>query len=432
MQYIETFLNILKAADNVIKEEERTIRGRLDGPANAAKCIYDIAFTELAAEGISIVKDNYGCAYIETDGRVYRLDHNTTKQIDHTSIPETNISHTQKRKPSLPEPQETVETHTDDDTPQASAEEPEQKQTVAPDPAQATAEDTAKGNIEAVMREIFGKKESDGKQTTVKTDTSLLEESDYEPDVLPTETAGNNETQEHQPETVAADTPKTDTETREDPIDTQEETGIFAMNKNDFTMYYMHCIVSNKALNRQIECEVISSPLADEDKKDADTIMSLCITNDNQYAAVTDLNRRGAYITAGDIALIVTGSYETGTFATDVRLRRVDIDNGWEIETVEQSGFGTKGHIKIRKGDVTIHVVPTTFVNNATENADYICCIETEKERTIAYTKNTNHVPFECDGEPQDLVCRWADDVLVAMITSPETMNLTNIPDVAN
>lgn len=495
MHYIETFLTIMKAADAVVRVEERSVRGRHGSSARAAAKIYREAFCELEAEGMPVAYSEDGSRYIETDGSVYFLQKEDAVETSGTAEKVRTASNAEdpaSRKPTAeaarpaaqkeasakkPVPvQETeskepvlmeqkpdvkpVKRETDDLKrlaqdlfyPDRSGQKKEESRTAANasadsenrKPADTRIRPDQSTNIretenalkktaepekpvkEDIPVSVTESKKSGPAAGTKEDADPVLEEYDY--DAMDDEEEGT--TALASPRRTVSTSADRDmkagpesTAAMQEAEDAPEETGVFSMRSGDFTMYYMSADVIGPEPGKTLSCEIIVSPLTPSGNPN--DIMAILIMNSRQYAAATMKGRNGVLIEAEGIGFIIEGQDRADTFAASVRLRNLDKKAGWNAQVVTERAFGKKGHIVIHKDGTTVHIVPSSFYNNDTGNADYFCCFETDGERKTGYTANADHIPFECGGKACDLVCRWHEDgTLYAMITSPETIDL--------
>lgn len=205
----------------------------------------------------------------------------------------------------------------------------------------------------------------------------------------------------------------------EEPEETEEtentDNGISGMQDRDFTMTYIRAKVMKNGAELA-KCEFIIAPMAlEEDSRD---IIVWCMSGQKAQVLTSAKKKPSVLIDVRDFGVIVSGVCRNGNFEAGIRLRKMDTDNGITLIQEEPATFGGKGHIVIRDEGIAIHVIPTSFRNNRTGNADYFYCIETDTERIGANARGVEAVDFGYNGIQYKLICRWKEDTntLYAMV----------------
>ena len=184
------------------------------------------------------------------------------------------------------------------------------------------------------------------------------------------------------------------------------------MFKDDFTFSYTDISITG-ANGRKAEAQVIIAPLSISEEYPR--IICCTIQGERSETAVSNDNRMK--IRAGGFTVKVEGRMENGKFKSSCVLPAHYLLEGTRIETKTRD-FGTKGHILLeeKEEELQIHIIPATFRNNASGNADYIYFISRGGQETAGDTSVAKAAVFSFGGKEYEIRCRWnADGILYSM-----------------
>ena len=177
------------------------------------------------------------------------------------------------------------------------------------------------------------------------------------------------------------------------------------LHKNDLTFIYD--LVTVTLGNRKEEAELIIYPLG----KEGEDIIVWCLfdgktivkhSGEKKHVLVPLLNSR----------LLVFGEFVDGNFKATIKLPKKDQARGDKLIVSEDVRNGKEGHIAVYDDDrhIEVHVFPTTFKNNQTQNADYFYYVKTDEE-TITGDTNDNPFVFIQTGQAKfEVVARWDEN----------------------
>ena len=184
------------------------------------------------------------------------------------------------------------------------------------------------------------------------------------------------------------------------------------MFKDDFTFSYTDISITG-ANGKKAEAQAIIAPL--NISEEYPRIICCTIQGEKSETAVSNDNRMK--IRVGGFTVKVEGRMENGKFKSSCVLPAHYLLEGTRIEAKTRD-FGTKGHILLeeKEEDLQIHIIPATFRNNASGNADYIYFISRGGQETAGDTSVVKAAVFSFSGKEYEIRCRWnADGILYSM-----------------
>ena len=184
------------------------------------------------------------------------------------------------------------------------------------------------------------------------------------------------------------------------------------MFKDDFTFSYTDISITG-ANGKKAEAQAIIAPL--NISEEYPRIICCTIQGEKSETAVSNDNRMK--IRVGGFTVKVEGRMENGKFKSSCVLPAHYLLEGTRIEAKTRD-FGTKGHILLeeKEEDLQIHIIPATFRNNASGNADYIYFISRGGQETAGDTSGVKAAVFSFSGKEYEIRCRWnADGILYSM-----------------
>ena len=184
------------------------------------------------------------------------------------------------------------------------------------------------------------------------------------------------------------------------------------MFKDDFTFSYTDIRITG-ANGKEAQAQVIAAPVS----IDAEYPRILCCTiqGERSETVLSDNNRMR--ILVGGIPVKVEGRMEDGSFKSSFVLPTHYLLEGSRFEANTRE-FGKKGHILLeeKEENLQIHIIPATFKNNASGNAEYIYYINNNGEEIAGDTSVVKEASFMLGGKEYEIRCRWsADGILYSM-----------------
>ena len=122
-------------------------------------------------------------------------------------------------------------------------------------------------------------------------------------------------------------------------------------------------------------------------------------SNEKKHVLIPLLNTR----------IIVSGQFVNDEFFVQVKLPKKDKARGDTISVDEDVRSGKEGHIASYDPDnhIEVHVFPTTFNNNQTNNADYFYYVKTDEETYAGDTSDNPFVIVQTESHNLEIVARW-------------------------
>ena len=437
MLHLRRYLKILGEARKII-EDHGAFPDVADSGYRSALLIYRTAFEQLAASGMPLSEER-DVLRLETDGDTFILrkkGHNGPSGMtgsrpcgelllkDASILPEEPpLADTEKAGVGKGEKTEGSFTESSSDPPE--------REGLAAEEEGCGAETEAAGEEDEILPDDYGMD-----VTKAKTPEDPAES------VTPDE--GRAEYKGKAPEEPAAASPAADTHEAGDDekpsgnsIDAQEETpgpagynpevleGVETeygqketlempdhMFKDDFTFSYTDISITG-ANGKKAEAQAIIAPL--NISEEYPRIICCTIQGEKSETAVSNDNRMK--IRVGGFTVKVEGRMENGKFKSSCVLPAHYLLEGTRIEAKTRD-FGTKGHILLeeKEEDLQIHIIPATFRNNASGNADYIYFISRGGQETAGDTSVVKAAVFSFSGKEYEIRCRWnADGILYSM-----------------
>ena len=184
------------------------------------------------------------------------------------------------------------------------------------------------------------------------------------------------------------------------------------MFKDDFTFTYTDIRITG-ANGKEAQAQVIIAPVSINEEYPR--IICCTIQGEKSETRLSDSSRMK--IRVGGFTVKVEGRMEDGKFKSSCVLPAHYLLEGARIETKVRE-FGTRGHILLeeKEEDLQIHIIPATFRNNASGNAEYIYFISKNGKETAGDTSVVKEASFVLGGKEYGLRCRWsADGILYSM-----------------
>ena len=174
------------------------------------------------------------------------------------------------------------------------------------------------------------------------------------------------------------------------------------LHKKDLTFVYDYVTVSLG--NRKEEAEIIVYPL----NKEGQDIIVWCLFNGKTIVKYTE-EKKHVLIPLLDARLLVSGELVDGTFKVTIKLPKKDQARGDKLQVDEEVWDGKDGHIAVYDDErhIEVHVFPTTFKNNQTQNADYFYYIKTDEEVITGDTNDNPFVYIQTGPYKLEIVARW-------------------------
>ena len=176
------------------------------------------------------------------------------------------------------------------------------------------------------------------------------------------------------------------------------------LHKNDLTFVYDYITVSTGG--RVEEAELIIYPL----HKEGNDIVVWCLFNGNSTVRYSG-EKSQVLVPLLNTRVVVSGQFVDGHFFTQVKLPKKDKARGDVLKVDEDPRNGTEGHIASydNENGIEVHVFPTTFKNNQTQNADYFYYVKVNDE---IYTGDTSVNPFvyiQTESHNLEVLARWEE-----------------------
>ena len=184
------------------------------------------------------------------------------------------------------------------------------------------------------------------------------------------------------------------------------------MYRDDFTFSYTDISITG-ANGRKAEAQAIIAPLSISEEYPR----IICCTIQGEKSETVLSKDSRLKIRVGGFTVRVEGRMEDGKFKSSCVLPAHYLLEGTRIETKTRD-FGTRGHILLeeKEEDLQIHIIPATFKNNASGDAEYIYFISNNGEETAGDTSVVKAASFTFGGKEYEVRCRWnADGVLYSM-----------------
>ena len=184
------------------------------------------------------------------------------------------------------------------------------------------------------------------------------------------------------------------------------------MFRDDFTFSYTDISITG-ANGKKAVAQAIIAPLSINEEYPR--IICCTIQGGKSETILSKDNR--LKIRVGGFTVKVEGRMEDGKFKSSCTLPAHYLLEGTRIETSTRD-FGTKGHILLeeKEEDLQIHIIPATFRNNASGDAEYIYFISRGGEETAGDTSVMKAASFTFGGKEYEVRCRWnADGILYSM-----------------
>lgn len=184
------------------------------------------------------------------------------------------------------------------------------------------------------------------------------------------------------------------------------------MFRDDFTFSYTDISIAG-ANGKKAVAQAIIAPLSINEEYPR--IICCTIQGGKSETILSKDNR--LKIRVGGFTVKVEGRMEDGKFKSSCTLPAHYLLEGTRIETSTRD-FGTKGHILLeeKEEDLQIHIIPATFRNNASGDAEYIYFISRGGEETAGDTSVMKAASFTFGGKEYEVRCRWnADGILYSM-----------------
>ena len=184
------------------------------------------------------------------------------------------------------------------------------------------------------------------------------------------------------------------------------------MYKEDFTFSYTDIRITG-ANGKEAQGQVIAAPLSIDEEYPR--IICCTIQGEKSETVLSENNRMR--ILVGGTPVKVEGRMEDGCFKSSFVLPAHYLLEGSRIEAKTRD-FGTKGHILLeeREENLQIHIIPATFRNNSSGNAEYIYYINNNGKETAGDTSVVKEASFMLGGKEYEIRCRWsADGILYSM-----------------
>ena len=184
------------------------------------------------------------------------------------------------------------------------------------------------------------------------------------------------------------------------------------MFRDDFTFSYTDISITG-ANGRKAAAQAIIAPLSINEEYPR--IICCTIQGDKSETVLSKDNR--LKIRVGGFTVKVEGRMEDGKFKSSCVLPAHYLLEGTRIVTSTRD-FGEKGHILLeeKEEDLQIHIIPATFKNNASGDAEYIYFISSGGEEKAGDTSVVKAASFTFGGKEYEIRCRWnADGVLYSM-----------------
>ena len=187
-----------------------------------------------------------------------------------------------------------------------------------------------------------------------------------------------------------------------------------SLEKNDFLFSYHNIAIHQPDSSIMIRYEVIISPLY---IKDGDVeILAWINDGTRSETSISKNGRKSVLLQLGTIPIIATGRFEEGKFIGDISLTKVMKETGVTID-IETQTFAGKGHILISDEDISVRIVPISFDNSASGNAQFFYSIkESDKEPVVGDNIGSDRVQFDYKGKPHCMIARWKNDVLYSSV----------------
>lgn len=187
-----------------------------------------------------------------------------------------------------------------------------------------------------------------------------------------------------------------------------------SLEKNDFLFSYHNIAIHQPDSSITIRYEVIISPLY---IKDGDVeILAWINDGTRSETSISKYGRKSVLLQLGTVPIIATGRFEEGKFIGDISLTKVMKETGVTID-IETQIFDGKGHILISDEDISVRIVPISFDNSASGNAQFFYSIkESDKEPVLGDNISGDRVRFDYKGEPHCMIARWKNDVLYSSV----------------
>ncbi len=187
-----------------------------------------------------------------------------------------------------------------------------------------------------------------------------------------------------------------------------------SLEKNDFLFSYHNIAIHQPDSSIMIRYEVIISPLY---IKDGDVeILAWINDGTRSETSISKNGRKSVLLQLGTIPIIATGRFEEGKFIGDISLTKVMKEAGVTID-IETQTFAGKGHILISDEDISVRIVPISFDNSASGNAQFFYSIkESDKEPVVGDNIGSDRVQFDYKGKPHCMIARWKNNVLYSSV----------------
>lgn len=178
------------------------------------------------------------------------------------------------------------------------------------------------------------------------------------------------------------------------------------MHKRDFTFNFSEVTITG-ADGKKASVQLIIAPLSISEE--APRILVCAIEEDVSRTIVSETN--SCIVRVKGFPVNIRGWMDGDTFKSSCTLQKRFVEEGARIE-VNTMDFGKKGHIALedKEENVQIHIIPATFVNNASGSADYIYYIFNNGEEIVGDTGTKKAANISYGGNEYDVTCKWDNE----------------------
>lgn len=178
------------------------------------------------------------------------------------------------------------------------------------------------------------------------------------------------------------------------------------MHKRDFTFNFSEVTITG-ADGKKASVQLIIAPLSISEE--APRILVCAIEEDVSRTIVSETN--SCIVRVKGFPVNIRGWMDGDTFKSSCTLQKRFVEEGARIE-VNTMDFGKKGHIALedKEENVQIHIIPATFVNNASGSADYIYYIFNNGEEIVGDTGTKRAANISYGGNEYDVTCKWDNE----------------------